>query len=298
MMVALKKSFKILFQPPVSEKIAVQVASPPILILCPIGTDAKLYLPNLYKNQYFGYMVPSQVKHVVPADRANRIQEMFNAVAPRYDFLNGLLSAGCDKYWRKIAVDELEPVANRVFLDVATGTADIALGLAMRDASRIVGIDFSTRMLQLGKNKVSARNMQSSIQLFPGMAENLPLKSNIFDGAISAFGVRNFSNLNHGIREIHRILKPRGKIVILEFSFPQNGFLQWLYRLYFEKILPVMGRWVSGHKSAYSYLPDSVGSFPKGEAFASILKKAGFESVAFKELTFGVTTIYTGFKNA
>ena len=247
-------------------------------------------------------MVPSQVKQnfEVSADRANPIRDMFNAVAPRYDFLNRLLSAGCDKYWRKIAVDELEPVANRVFLDVATGTADIALELASRDASpsSIIGIDFSTTMLQLGKNKVTAKNMQSSIQLFPGTAENLPLKGDIFDGAISAFGARNFSNLNHGIREIHRVLKPRGKIVILEFSFPQNGFLQWLYRLYFGKILPVMGRWISGHKNAYSYLPDSVEGFPKGEAFSAILKKNGFDSVDFKELTFGITTIYTGFKHA
>ncbi|HBP11100.1 MAG TPA: bifunctional demethylmenaquinone methyltransferase/2-methoxy-6-polyprenyl-1,4-benzoquinol methylase, partial [Nitrospina sp.] len=132
-------------------------------------------------------MLPSQVKQGVPADRANLIQDMFNAVAPRYDFLNGLLSAGCDKYWRKIAVDALEPVANRIFLDVATGTADIALELALRDASpsRIIGIDFSTTMLQLGKNKVTAKNMQSSIQLFPGTVENLPLKGDIFDGAIS-----------------------------------------------------------------------------------------------------------------
>ena len=153
-------------------------------------------------------------------------------------------------------------------------------------------------MLQLGKNKVTARYMQSSIRLFPGTAENLPLKSDIFDGAISAFGARNFSNLNHGIREIHRVLKPRGKIVILEFSFPQNGFLQWLYRLYFEKILPVMGRWISGHKNAYSYLHASVEGFPKGEAFSAILKENGFDSVNFKELTFGITTIYTGFKHA
>ena len=177
-------------------------------------------------------MVPSQVKQnfEVSADRANPIRDMFNAVAPRYDFLNRLLSAGCDKYWRKIAVDELEPVANRVFLDVATGTADIALELASRHASpsSIIGIDFSTTMLQLGKNKVTARNMQSYVRLFPGTAENLPLKNDVFDGAISAFGARNFSDLNHGIREIYRVLKPRGKIVILEFSFPQNGFLQWL----------------------------------------------------------------------
>ena len=246
------------------------------------------------------YMSSSQVKQgfSAPEGRTNPIQDMFNAVAPRYDFLNGLLSAGCDRYWRKIAVDELKPIANRFFLDVATGTADIALEVALRDKSQIIGVDFSAAMLEIGKNKVVARNMQSSVRLFPGAAENLPLKSNSFDGAISAFGARNFADIDHAIDEFYRVLKPKGKIVILEFSFPQNGFVQWLYRLYFEKILPVMGRLVSGHKSAYSYLPDSVGAFPKGEAFASLLTKAGFESVSFKELTFGVTTIYTGFKHA
>ncbi len=242
-------------------------------------------------------MVSPQVKLSDPVGRVNPIQDMFNAIAPKYDFLNGLLSAGCDRYWRKTAVNELEPVANRLFLDVATGTADIALELALRGKSQVIGVDFSTAMLELGKNKVTARNMQLSVQLFPGTAENLPLKSDSFDGAISAFGARNFANIDHAICEIHRVLKPSGKIVILEFSLPQNGFLQWLYCLYFEKILPAMGRLISGHRDAYSYLPDSVGSFPKGEAFASILKEAGFGSVGFKELTFGITTIYTGYKH-
>ena len=245
-------------------------------------------------------MPSSQLKPVFSfkADQASRIQDMFNAVAPRYDFLNRLLSVGFDKYWRTIAVDELEPLANRLFLDLATGTADIALELALRDQSHVIGIDFSGKMLELGKNKVNTNNMQSSVKLFQGAAENLPIKSNSFDGAISAFGARNFSDINHAITEVHRVLKPKGKIVILEFSFPKNSFLRWLYCLYFENVLPVIGRCVSGHKNAYSYLPDSVGKFPNGKAFACILKESGFESVEFKELTFGITTIYTGFKNA
>ena len=245
-------------------------------------------------------MPSSQLKPVfrIKAGKASYIQDMFNAVAPKYDFLNRLLSVGFDRYWRKQAVDELEPLANRLFLDLATGTADIALELALRDQSHVIGIDFSTEMLELGNDKVLTNNMQSSVKLFPGVAENLPIKSNSFDGAVSAFGARNFSDINHAISEVHRVLKPKGKIVILEFSFPSNGFLQWSYCLYFEKILPVIGRCVSGHKNAYSYLPDSVGNFPKGKAFTCILKRAGFESVEFKELTFGITTIYTGFKNA
>jgi demethylmenaquinone methyltransferase / 2-methoxy-6-polyprenyl-1,4-benzoquinol methylase len=277
---------------------------PPLLsiksFLYQIKRDAKL-LDNIHINQYYGLIVPSQVKQGfgIPADGVNPIRDMFNAVAPRYDFLNGLLSAGFDKYWRKAAVDELEPIANHVYLDVATGTADIALELALRQSSpsHIIGVDFSKTMLELGNEKVAARGRESSIQLLPGAAENLPLKNDSFDGAISAFGARNFANLNHGIREIHRVLKPQGKIVILEFSFPQNGLLQWFYRQYFGKVLPVLGRMISRHKSAYSYLPDSVEGFPKGEAFVSILKENGFESVGFKELTFGITTIYTGLKH-
>jgi demethylmenaquinone methyltransferase / 2-methoxy-6-polyprenyl-1,4-benzoquinol methylase len=246
--------------------------------------------------------LPSQIKQSfdISQSKANPIQDMFNAVAPRYDFLNGLLSAGIDKYWRKIAVNELEPLSKGVFLDVATGTADIALEISSRAPSpaRIVGVDFSTTMLELGKDKVKAKNKQAEIQLFPGAAEHLPLKDDSFDGAISAFGARNFANLNQGISEIHRVLKPGGKIVILDFSFPQNGFLQWLYRLYFGNILPIMGRWISGHKNAYSYLPDSVEGFPKGEDFTSILIENGFESTSFRMLTFGITSVYVGLKHA
>ena len=245
-------------------------------------------------------MPSSKLKQVSPvrAEKERRIQDMFNAVAPSYDFLNWLLSFGFDKYWRKKAVDELKPIANRFFLDLATGTADIALELALRDKSQVIGVDFSAAMLKLAETKVLKHNMQSSIKLFPGTAENLPFKANSFDGAVSAFGVRNFSDINHAISEVYRVLKPKGKIVILEFSFPQNSFIQWLYCLYFEKILPVIGRIVSGHKNAYSYLPNSVGGFPRGKAFAFILKEAGFKSVNFKELNFGITTVYTGFKHA
>jgi demethylmenaquinone methyltransferase / 2-methoxy-6-polyprenyl-1,4-benzoquinol methylase len=245
-------------------------------------------------------MSPSQLNQDFNAqsDKENPIQKMFNAVAPRYDLINCLLSAGCDSYWRKKAVRELEPIANKFFLDVATGTAEIALELSLKDKSQVIGIDFSAAMLELANNKVLDRNMQSFVKLFLGTAENLPFKSNSFDGVVSAFGVRNFSDIYDAIAEVYRVLKPKGKIVILEFSFPQNGFLQWFYRFYFENILPVIGRWISGHKNAYSYLPDSVDNFPKGKAFTSILKEVGFESVEFKELTFGITTIYTGFKNA
>ena len=139
--------------------------------------------------------------------------------------------------------------------------------------------------------------MGKEIPLIPASAENIPLKDQIFDGAITAFGVRNFSDARKGILEMYRVLKPNGKIVILEFSFPKYRLLQWLYRLYLEKILPVTGRIISGHKTAYSYLPISVANFPQGEAFKELLENSGFKKVSFKTLTIGIVTLYTGIKN-
>ena len=236
-------------------------------------------------------------KTPVPLSGSNQIQAMFNAVAPRYDFLNRLLSVGYDRRWRKLAVNEFDSFTNKNFLDVATGTADITLEIASRQPSssnKIIGMDFSQSMLELGNNKVSGLD----ISLIQSSAENIPLKDKTFDGVITAFGVRNFSDAKQGLREMFRVLKPKGKIIVLEFSFPQNGLLQWLYRFYFENILPLTGRIISGHKSAYSYLPASVANFPQGNDFKKMLEESGFEDVLLKELTLGIVTLYTGKKNA
>ena len=239
-------------------------------------------------------------KSELTVKKNNQIQAMFNSIAPRYDLLNRLLSIGYDRYWRKIAVREFELFENKKYLDMATGTADIALEIAKKHPkpSQIIGMDFSISMLKLGHQKISTRNIGKTIKLIPGAAENIPLKDHTFDGAISAFGVRNFLDTQQGIREMYRILKPNGKIVILEFSFPKKGLLSRNYRCYFEKILPLVGRIFSGHKKAYSYLPASVANFPQGEAFNEILKRSGFKNVSFKPLTLGIVTLYTGKKNA
>ena len=239
-------------------------------------------------------------KSELPINGTNRVQAMFNAVAPKYDFLNRLLSIGYDRYWRKAAVREFDSVEYKKYLDVGTGTADIALEIAKKDPkpSQIVGMDFSISMLNLGRKKVFTNRFDKRIQLIPAAAENIPLKDRTFDGAITAFGVRNFLDSKQGLKEMYRILKPNGKIVVLEFSFPKKGILNNLYRLYFEKILPLLGRIISGHKSAYSYLPESVANFPQGEAFNERLKFSGFKNVSFKPLTLGIVTIYTGIKNA
>jgi demethylmenaquinone methyltransferase/2-methoxy-6-polyprenyl-1,4-benzoquinol methylase len=224
-------------------------------------------------------------------------REMFTAIAPRYDFLNWLLSVGQDKYWRKQAVDLLDPIRRDHILDVATGTCDIVIEIAKRNlAVRIFGIDFSQRMLELGKAKVSGNNYDKSISFQIGSGEHLPFANESFDAVVCAFGIRNFANVKRGLREFYRVLKPGGRIVILEFSVPQNQFLNAVYECYFNFILPKIGNLVSGHSNAYTYLPESVAHFPNQKTFVEWIEKTGFKKVSFEELTFGIVSIHRGFK--
>ena len=224
-------------------------------------------------------------------------REMFTAIAPRYDFLNWLLSVGQDKYWRKQAVDLLDPIRRDYILDVATGTCDIVIEIAKRNlAVRIFGIDFSQRMLELGKAKVSRNYYDKSISFQIGSGDHLPFANESFDGVVCAFGIRNFANVKRGLREFYRVLKPGGRIVILEFSVPQNQFLNAVYECYFNFILPKIGNLVSGHSNAYTYLPESVAHFPNQKIFVEWIEKTGFEKVSFEELTFGIVSIHRGFK--
>lgn len=228
-----------------------------------------------------------------------QIQRMFSAIAPRYDFLNRLLSCGRDQYWRKVAVDCLEPKAGDYFLDLATGTADIALEIAARNPLniRVAGVDLSYPMLQMGKKKIRAQSLEKAINLQTGVAEHLAFADRTFNGVISAFGVRNFSNIERGLQEVLRVLKSRGKIVILEFSLPKNPLFKTCYRIYFDYLLPLIGRAVSGHHFAYRYLPESVSAFPSPPEFIKVMENNGFENVTHKNLTFGIATIYIGYKH-
>lgn len=225
---------------------------------------------------------------------------MFSAIAPRYDLLNSLLSCGRDKYWRKVAVNSLSPKSGDRFLDLATGTADVALEIADRDPMniKVIGVDFSYEMLALGKKKIQAKNLGKVIGLQTGIAENLAFANGSFNGIITAFGIRNFSDIDRGLQEMWRVLNRKGKIVILEFSLPELPLLKLAYRIYFNFILPLVGKIISGHQSAYSYLPESVKEFPTPTEFAQVMKNNGFQNVAFKNLTFGIATIYTGYKYA
>ena len=224
-------------------------------------------------------------------------REMFTSIAPRYDFLNRLLSVGQDKYWRQRAIDLLDPMENERILDVATGTGDMVIEVAKRNLSvQIFGIDFSQRMLDLGRIKIARNGYNQAASLQIGSGECLPFADESFDGVICAFGIRNFADVQLGLREFFRVLKPGGRVVVLEFSIPQNQFLKTAYEWYFNLILPKIGNIISGHSNAYSYLPESVANFPSQKKFIKWIEKIGFKKVSFSELTFGIVSIHRGYK--
>ena len=228
--------------------------------------------------------------------KKEEVETMFNNIAPRYDLLNHLLSLGIDKGWRKKAISYFKNQPPSHLLDVATGTADFALTAIRINPKKITGIDISDGMLEIGRKKIAKRGLQDKIELIHADSENLPFPDHHFDGAMVAFGVRNFGNLDKGLKEINRVLKTDTKVVILEFSRPANFPIKQLYWFYFRYVLPFIGRMVSKDSAAYSYLPESVKAFPDGEAFLNRLSGAGFIDLSQKELTFGIASIYCGIK--
>ena len=220
---------------------------------------------------------------------------MFDAIAERYDFLNHLLSAGLDKRWRRQAVDVLELSGRETVLDLCTGTADLALAAITGDrhAKRVVGIDFSAAMLQIGRTKIrSARVPAPAITLIRSDAMRIPLRDQTVDAATIGFGIRNVEQPVVACREIARVLKAGGTLVILEFSLPRSPALRNFYLWYFRNVLPLVGRLISKHPSAYTYLPESVEAFSSPEAFAQQLRDAGFGTVRAVSLTFGVVYMF------
>ena len=224
------------------------------------------------------------------------IAEMFDDIAPRYDFLNHLLSFHIDKTWRRKTSRMVAKQNPLKVLDVATGTADLALALATRSPmAHIIGVDISEKMLEIGKAKVDKRGRGNQIELRHGDAASLPFEENTFDAVIVAFGVRNFSNLEAGLNEMVRVCQDQGMIAILEFSHPTNPLIKTLYRWYSTLFIPNVGRKISRHPDAYSYLPTSVEAFPSGKAFAEKLGKAGVNDIHIKSFTGGIATLYYGF---
>jgi demethylmenaquinone methyltransferase / 2-methoxy-6-polyprenyl-1,4-benzoquinol methylase len=228
--------------------------------------------------------------------KKDQVAKMFNNISRRYDFLNQLLSLGIDKMWRKRAIGVLEPLKPKILLDVATGTGEFALEALKLNPDKIYGIDIADGMLDIGRQKILAKKVSGTIELLHGDSENIPFMENKFDAVTVAFGVRNFENLERGLGEILRVLKPGGMIVILEFSKPSSFPFKQIYNFYFRFILPRIGSMVSHDKAAYTYLPKSVEAFPDGEDFLRILHDVGFKNTKCSSLTFGISSIYIGSK--
>ncbi len=231
------------------------------------------------------------------SNKGERIREMFDTIAPRYDFLNRLLSLGIDQRWRRFAVRQIRCSATGRVLDVATGTGDVALAIAAATPATVTvtGIDFSPQMVGLGVEKVTSSPYAGRITLQVAPCEAIPFADDTFDSATIAFGIRNVVDRLSGLREMCRVLKPGGRVVILEFSNPRSRLFKALYNFYFLRVLPVIGGLFSTF-SAYKYLPDSVLEFPPQEEFKRTMAEAGFRNVVHHDLTFGIATVYVGEK--
>lgn len=228
--------------------------------------------------------------------KKEQVTEMFDTISGNYDGLNRVISFGIDVKWRKKVVKIVSKTQPKNILDVATGTGDLAINLAETGATEIVGLDISAGMLEVGKDKIKTKKLDQIITMVKGDGESLPYEDNYFDAITVAFGVRNFEDLEQGLSEIYRVLKPKGIFVVLETSVPTKTPYKQGYKLYTSSILPLIGKIFSKDRSAYSYLSESAAAFPYGNAFNNILRKIGFIEVEDHPQTFGVATIYTATK--
>jgi len=221
---------------------------------------------------------------------------MFDAIAGRYDLLNHVLSAGIDRRWRRLAIRSLALSGTERLVDVCTGTADLAIAAcaAQPGAARVVGVDFAAAMLRVGQEKVSRAGLRGSIALVRGDATRLPLADRSVDAATVAFGIRNVENTTAAVAELHRVMAPGGRLAILEFAVPTLPGIRGVYLWYFERVLPLVGRLVSRHRAAYSYLPESVAAFRSPDEFVKLLRQAGFGDIRAVQLTLGIVMLYTG----
>ncbi len=218
------------------------------------------------------------------------IRKMFAGISQRYDFLNSLLSLNRDQYWRRFAAEKLP---SGLILDICSGTGDVAIEVSKR--SHAVASDFCEEMLKLCDLKIKKNNIKN-VCCIQNDAENLSFRDGTFDGAIVAFGIRNVADIKKAMSEMHRVVRTGGRVIVLEFSQPQNRFFRSMYYLYFQKLLPVIGRVVSKKTGPYSYLPSSVMAFPKREEFVELMKSSGINDIRFYDLTFGIVTVYVGGK--
>ncbi len=228
-------------------------------------------------------------------NKKNQVKQMFNKIAGKYDFLNRFLTFGIDNLWRTIAVKKIKNNPKHV-LDIATGTADLAIITAKYTNAEIIGLDISDQMLKVGKEKITNKKLNSRIKLINGDAENLSFNNETFDAITVGFGVRNFENLEKGLNEIYRVIKEGGYVAILEPSYPEKFPLKQLFNFYFETLTPIIGNLISKDYKAYSYLSKSVKNFPSSNNFIDQLKKIGFSKCNHYSLTFGVVSLYIAIK--
>ena len=231
------------------------------------------------------------------SSKKEQVTTMFNGIADNYDSLNRVISMGIDKSWRRKLVAMAANKKPKTIVDVATGTGDLAIALTSIPSATVTGIDIAVEMLEIGKQKITDRNLNRKINMIVGDAESLPVADNTTDVVTVAFGVRNFGDLYKGLSEIHRILKPEGQLFVLETSVPKNLFFRIGYKIYTSLFLPLVGQLFSSDKNAYSYLSHSAAAFPNGDVFNNKLRKVGFTRVQDHPQTLGIVTIYQGTKS-
>lgn len=246
-------------------------------------------------------MTETQKKVVKPYNKSDKtkkeeVAEMFDNISGRYDFLNHFLSLGIDKLWRKKAIKLLKPLQPKRIIDLATGTGDFAIAALKLNPDKIIGVDISDGMLEKGRLKMKKKGVENIIDMINGDSEDLPFDDNYFDALTVGFGVRNYENLEKGLSEMLRVIRPGGKAVILEFSKPKKFPIKQLFNFYSKRIIPVLGKTISKDSSAYAYLPESVEAFPEGKGFLEILEKVGYKEVEAQPVSGGIATIYIGVK--
>ena len=239
--------------------------------------------------------------HITPygteGEKSQQVEQMFDNIAPAYDKLNYTLSLGIDHYWRRKAINSLKAYKPQQMLDVATGTGDFAILACKRlHPQTLLGIDISDGMMEVGKRKVKAAGLDKQIVFAHEDCTNLSLKSDTYDAVTVAFGIRNFANLDKGLEDMCRVLKPGGHLVILELSNPQHFPMKQLYNLYAKTVIPLIGKLVSKDGQAYNYLPQSIEACPQGAMMQEVISRAGFKEVSFEPLTFGICTMYSATK--
>ena len=232
----------------------------------------------------------------VDKSKKQEVAEMFDNISARYDFLNHFLSLGIDKIWRRKAIKQLRSIPVKKIIDIATGTGDFAIAALKLNPEEVIGLDISAGMLAVGEQKMIKNKVDSIIKMQLGDSENIPYDSNYFDALTVGFGVRNFENLEMGLTEMLRVLKPGGKAVILEFSKPKRFPIKQIFGFYSRYFIPFFGKRISKDAQAYSYLPESVAAFPEGKDFEDILHKIGYKNIESTLVSGGIATIYAGIK--